>query len=259
MSLARLKWIYRAWRYRRLLEPHEVRLLLQQLRPGDIAVDVGAHKGAYTYWMRRAVGAGGRVVAFEPQPLLARALAALAAESGYTNLRVENLALSSSAGTMTLTVPGEPTSPGASLEPPAGVAGGVAWTYPVSVTTLDAYFAGAERRRIRLVKCDAEGHELEVFRGGLELLTEVRPRLLFECERRHRASGSVDEVFRWLADLGYRGYFIDRGGAHDIAGFDPGRHQSDSRARDYVNNFLFLPPPGDAPTPLRGARSEAAA
>jgi len=259
MSLARLKWVYRAWRYRRLLERHEIRLLLQQLRPGDIAVDVGAHKGAYAYWMRRAVGAGGRVVAFEPQPMLARALAALAAESGYTNLRVENLALSSTAGAMTLMVPGDSTSPGASLEPAAGVAGTARRTYPVSVTTLDAYFTGDDRRRIRLLKCDAEGHELEVFKGGRELLSEVRPSLLFECERRHRASGSVDEVFRWLADLGYRGYFIDRDGAHDIAGFEPGRHQADSGDRDYVNNFLFLAPSADAPDESPAARPGAAA
>jgi FkbM family methyltransferase len=239
MTLARLKWIYRAWRYRRLLDPQEIRLLLQHLRPGDIAVDVGAHKGAYAYWMRRAVGAGGRVIAFEPQPMLARALAALAAESGFTNLRVENLALSSSAGTMTLTVPGESTSPGASLEPAAGRV--PARAYPVAVTTLDDYFSGEERRRVRLLKCDAEGHELEIFKGGRRLLSEVRPCLLFECERRHRRSGRVEEVFGWLSDLGYRGYYIDRAGAHDIAAFDPERHQADSGGRDYVNNFLFLP------------------
>jgi FkbM family methyltransferase len=254
VTLARLKWIYRAWRYRRLLERQEIRLLLQHLRPGDIAVDVGAHKGAYAYWMRRAVGAEGRVVAFEPQPLLARALATLAAESGFTNLRVENRALSSSAGTMALSVPGESTSPGASLEPAAGAGGPPRRTYPVAVTTLDTYFTGDDRRRIRLLKCDAEGHELEVFKGGRRLLAEVRPCLLFECEGRHRSSGSVDEVFRWLADLGYRGFYIDRGGARDIADFDPSRHQADSGARDYVNNFLFLPPAAAQPaTPAEAA------
>jgi FkbM family methyltransferase len=238
MSVTRLRWLYRAWRYRYRLEPREIGLLSRQLRPGDTAVDIGAHKGAYSYWMRKAVGASGAVYAFEPQPVLATRLAALVVEVGYRNVRVENLALSSAAGTMTLTVPGSGTSPGASLEPGAGRSTGI--TYPVKVTTLDAYFAGPERDGIRLIKCDAEGHELEVFRGGQALLEQARPVLLFECEQRHRR-GSVAEVFGWLQERGYRGFYIDRDGPQDIEGFDPGRHQARSGEPGYVNNFLFLP------------------
>lgn len=73
MNLGRIRWLFRAWRYRYRLERREITLLLQQLRPGDWAVDVGAHKGAYTYWMQRAAGATGQVFALEPQPLLADA------------------------------------------------------------------------------------------------------------------------------------------------------------------------------------------
>jgi hypothetical protein len=72
------------------------------------------------------------------------------------------------------------------------------------------------------------------------MLTEVRPCLLFECERRHRKSGRVDDVFSWLQAAGYRGYFIDRGGARDIGEFDPVKHQSSTNDPGYVNNFLFL-------------------
>jgi len=50
-------------------------LMLEQiyraaLRPGDIAVDIGAHEGRHTLPMARAVGPSGSVFAFEPcQPL----------------------------------------------------------------------------------------------------------------------------------------------------------------------------------------------
>ena len=40
------------------------------IRPGDVAVDVGANKGSYLRWLSRAAGPG-KVVAFEPQPQLA--------------------------------------------------------------------------------------------------------------------------------------------------------------------------------------------
>ena len=59
MDLLHLKWIFRALRYRYRLEPQEIRLVQRHLVAGAVAVDVGAHKGAYTWWMRRAVGETG--------------------------------------------------------------------------------------------------------------------------------------------------------------------------------------------------------
>lgn len=239
MDFRHLKWIFRALRYRYRLERQEIRLVQRHLAAGAVAVDVGAHKGAYTWWMRRAVGETGKVYAFEPQPVLAGELQALAAGGGYRNVIVENIGLSSAAGRMTLHVPGGATSPGASFEPAAEGAR----SFEVDVTTLDAYFDAEEARRIRLLKCDAEGHELEVFKGARRLLAEAEPCLLFECERRHRRSGSVEEVFNFLEGLGYRGWFVDRQGCVDIEKFDPEVHQARSGAPGYVNNFLFLKPP----------------
>lgn len=237
MTIDNFKWIYRAYRYRLKLEPQEISLLLRYLNPGDVGVDVGAHKGAYTYWMSRAVGAQGRVYAFEPQPVLAGGLKSLAARRA-PNVVVENLGLSSAPGTLTLKVPGGDSSPGASFEGGDAAEGGQ--SYPVSVTTLDCYFEAQPDRPVRLLKCDAEGHELEVFRGGSGLLAAHHPCLLFECERRHRPSGRVDDVFAFLEDIGYRGYFIQRSGPQDIDRFDPDLHQAESGAPGYVNNFLFL-------------------
>jgi hypothetical protein len=64
----RLRYLYRAYRYRYRVDPAEMRFMCERLQPGDIAVDVGCFKAAYTYWMRRCVGATGSVAAFEPQP-----------------------------------------------------------------------------------------------------------------------------------------------------------------------------------------------
>ena len=49
----------------------EIRALVEAIRPGEAAADVGAHKGAYLPWLSRAAGPDGRVYAFEPQPDLA--------------------------------------------------------------------------------------------------------------------------------------------------------------------------------------------
>lgn len=57
----------------------EMELLRRSVRPGDFAVDVGAHAGQYAISMAALCGPEGRVVAFEPDPaaraLLSRAIA----------------------------------------------------------------------------------------------------------------------------------------------------------------------------------------
>ena len=57
----------RADKYRRRSDPGGIRFLLETLRPGDTALDIGAHKGGYAYWMLKQVGKDGKVYAFEPQ------------------------------------------------------------------------------------------------------------------------------------------------------------------------------------------------
>ena len=67
LFLEKYKWVTRAWRYRLKVEKHEINFLIKHLKPGQIAVDIGSHKGAYTYWMSKYVGKYGRVYSFEPQ------------------------------------------------------------------------------------------------------------------------------------------------------------------------------------------------
>jgi FkbM family methyltransferase len=236
--LERLKWHYRAWRYRLKLEKQEIRWLRRLIQPGDCVVDIGAHKGAYTYWMRRAAGSEGQVFAFEPQPRLAALLRRLHRGAGCRNVVIEAMGLSSKPGTLTLKVPGRDTSPSASFEDTedSRLHG---HRVPVPVTTLDAYLGGRPRIRISLIKCDAEGHELEVFRGARQVLLRDRPHLLFECETRHLAGGRPEDVFAFLQELGYRGYCLGKQGVFGTDRFDAALHQAYTGDPETVNNFLF--------------------
>ncbi len=237
---------YRAWRYRLKLDRQEIGWLRRVLRPGDMAVDVGAHKGAYTYWMRRSVGAEGRVLAFEPQPALAAYLEEAVSAFRWKNVTVENLGLSSAPGHLKLFVPGEGPSPGATLVE-AGAEPG-ATPLVVAVDTLDAYLERLGLHHpVRLIKCDAEGHELEVFRGSERTLGESRPMLLFECEARHDPDRPISRVFAFLEERAYRGSFYWRGSRMPMTAFRPEVHQMVGR-RPYINNFLFVP---EEASPLR--------
>src|SRR5215475_12694629 len=90
----KLKYLYRALRYRFRVDPAEIRFVRQSLQPGQVAVDIGCHKGAYTYWMRRRVGPSGAVYAFEPQPKQVAYLRTTFSTLGYDNVELVPMALS---------------------------------------------------------------------------------------------------------------------------------------------------------------------
>jgi FkbM family methyltransferase len=153
----------------------------------------------------------------------------------WTNVHVEEAALSSGPGERTLHAPGSGPSQRASLV----VERADERRYGVRLRGLDEFLAGRpEARPVALIKCDVEGHELDVFRGAHNVLSRDRPRLLFECEARHDRSRSIHDVFTYLLELGYRGSFFWRGERRELGEFDVAMHQVPGR-RHFANNFAF--------------------
>ena len=207
------------------------------LGPGDVAVDAGAYKGGYTYWMRQEVGDSGRIFAFEPQPELAAFVRRMVGAFGWSNVHVEEAALSAESGERTLHAPGPRPTQDASLVGALSAQG--TRRYTVSAQGLDAFLeASGFEGRVGLIKCDVEGHELDVFRGAEHVLRNDRPLLLFECEARHDPARPVSAVFRYLEALGYEGSFFWKGALVDVRQFDVEMHQKLGR-KPYANNFVF--------------------
>jgi FkbM family methyltransferase len=239
-----MKWryCYRAFKARYRDEKSELASALAFIRVGDTVADIGANKGAYLYWLQKAVGGDGKVFAFEPQPSLARYLKSVCAAMRWENVFVRDCALSDTVAVRTLHVPGAADSPGASLEMPADAAGGR--SYECQTDTLDRQLHGVDK--ISLLKIDVEGHELNVFRGAREILAQHAPALLFECEARHLRQHTMQDVFSFLENFGYTGEFFSPDGLRPLAEFNLSRHHKQIGARfwdapDYCNNFLFTP------------------
>ncbi len=238
-----LAFYYRALRYRYRVDPQEIQFLSKNLKRGEVAVDIGCHKGAYLYWMKRAVGAKGRVWGFEPQRKLYDYLQEhVGHKPGIT---IEHLGVSDQPGELSLQVPisKRGTSPGASFSAPNL---GESRVEQVQVVTLDNYFAELDQP-IRFLKIDVEGHELSVLKGAQQILSQHHPTILMECENRHLAQGSVADVFGYLLDLGYQGQFFGGNGLQPLAEFDAAMHQQQGEGRfweaaGYVNNFAFHQP-----------------
>jgi FkbM family methyltransferase len=235
------RYLFRTYKARYRDQRGEFQAILPALRRGDVAVDVGTNKGAYLYWLRRAVGAEGRVVAFEPQAALAEYLRGVVGAFHWQNVKVEECALAEAPGQGTLYVPGDGVSPGATLS--AGVLEHQAGqSLTCQIDTLDRRLANAGR--VAVLKVDAEGFELPVFRGGAAILQRDRPLILVECEARHLRTHRMEDVFAFLAGLGYAGEFFSPQGLRPLAQFDARIHQKQAGERfwdapDYCNNFLF--------------------
>ena len=242
----RLRFLYRAFRARLRDEKLEIAAFRQALRKGGLGLDIGANKGAYLYWMRRAVGPEGQVYAFEPQPSLYAYLKRIGELMSWKNVSIEPFAITNRTGKIRLIVPAAEgkSSPGAKLQNgSASVLEAAEEEYQVEclAKTLDSI---PFDRPVSFVKCDVEGHELQVFQGGRNLLSKDGPALLFECEARHLQGHTMEDVFEFLNNLGYRGFFFAGGEILPVADFDPDIHQRRNRVRywdqkTYYNNFFF--------------------
>jgi FkbM family methyltransferase len=147
------------------------RRLQEIVRPGMVCLDVGANIGIYSVEMSRATGPTGRVVSFEPDPLLFASLQENTANPPGGSITCHCLALSDQAGTAHL-VSGGYNSGDNHL-----VAEGGEGT-EVSIARLDALDLGP----IDFVKIDVQGWEPCVLGGMQGILTsQQKPlRLLME-------------------------------------------------------------------------------
>lgn len=157
-------------------EPHVERCIRQLLRPGDVAVDIGANLGYFTAVMAQSVGASGRVVALEPVPDTFERLQLGAALNGFAQVTALQLALGEADGRAEIAF--DPRFAGsASIHRQAG---GGAVSREVGVRPLDDLLRELAVEHPSLLKIDVEGHELAVVRGALETIARARPAIIVE-------------------------------------------------------------------------------
>jgi FkbM family methyltransferase len=169
---------------------------ISSLKPGDVFLDVGGNLGMFTIFAAKAVGPGGRVIAFEPESVAFSRLKANVELNGLRNVTALQLALSNSFGTKTLIL-GEPDALSQSAH--IGDRGGNSESIETAI-----YDGLAQRRALpvpRVVKMDIEGHETAALRGMAVTLSNPSCQALF-CELHPQfwptsvSEGEVDVLVR---------------------------------------------------------------
>jgi len=203
-------------------EADVARYLGQAMRPGQCALDIGAHIGVYALQMARWTAPGGRVIAFEPNPETAEILHRHVIMNGFErSVRVERMAIGRVPGVSSLFgAAGSGTSRLGRPNPQSQESGTVERTVPLQ--TVDAYCA-AHGVNPDWMLIDVEGYELDVLAGAretiarrgsaLSIVVEFHP-TLWEMSGASRAGvealvASIGRVARGLT--GQRDPFVDYG------------------------------------------------
>jgi len=158
-------------------EPHVRQCLRVLLSPGNVFIDIGGHIGYHTVLGASLVGAGGRVFAFEADPEnFARLRDHLGAFPWATAV---NQAVWSSTGTVTFERSSEPGESGwGTLTTVRDLKRGE--HFAIDTISLDDWLSESKIGCISAMKVDAEGSEVNIFRGATKLLDSVRPTVIFE-------------------------------------------------------------------------------
>jgi len=185
--------------------------LKEQLKPGHVFFDVGAHHGWVSMWALPLVSNEGSVVSFEPSPANLSVLDWHRSRNKFSQWEIVRQAVSavdakevefflvdtgdSPMNSLTSGVPGTPLMDGRDIRKTS-----------VHTITLDT-FCSERSLRPDLVKIDVEGAELLVLRGAAKLLSHSRPIVVLAIHPYWLPAGqSTREIFELLSGYGYTMY-----------------------------------------------------
>lgn len=208
----------------------------------NIAVDVGANYGLYTYPLSKLYN---KVIAIEPNKEVTKYI-----RNSTGNIDVYNIALSDKIGMKYINIPIYKKTPLFGL---SSISNYVNYIYKdefsiekrnINVNSLDNLCIN----NVDFIKIDVEGHEYEVLKGAEKLIKRDKPIILIEIEQRFYYDLLIAEIFNWLISHEYEGFYIYNRRLLPLKKFDTYRNQTAylnsngkiTNIHHYVNNFFFI-------------------
>jgi FkbM family methyltransferase len=170
--------------------PDEVSVFDMVLRPDDVAIEVGSNIGALTVPLAQRCK---KLYAFEPHPENMTLLRTNIDQNDLTNVKTFMVAIGDHDGHISL-----PT-----LDDLGNIdieRDNKGKAYTISLHRLDDYYW---EEKIKFIKIDAEGSELDILKGASGLIARDRPIMYIENDRKEKSP----ELVGWLIDNGYTMYW----------------------------------------------------
>lgn len=181
----------------------EINLFRQIVREGDTVIEAGANIGTHTVFLSRAVGASGKVLAFEASRHTHQLLCANMALNECLNVHAIQKAIGSANGSALFPVM-DPSLPGNFGEASLRGAATAAAAEEVAMQSIDALAL----ERLDFVKADIEGNELALLEGAADTLRRLRPVVYLEIDCANgKPTGNRDELVDFLESRGYAAFY----------------------------------------------------
>jgi len=187
-------------------EKKEWQFVQKFLKSGMVFFDVGANQGFYTLLAAKKVGPQGKVFAFEPVPREFKNLKWNIFINGLQNVKVETQALGYQDGFTNMFYCLNGKGSYSSLQPPSEKVKARRKVIKVPITSLDRYIQRNNILSIDFIKIDAEGGEFDILKGGVTVLSKLRPVLMCEVsdKRTEQWGYSASEICDFVKKYKYR-------------------------------------------------------
>lgn len=189
-------------------EPAFTYIVENEVKPGMVALDLGANIGYVTLMMAERVGSTGTVYAIEPDPRNYKVLTKNVTANGFSGfVTTEHLGGSNVTGSMKFYQSEHSNLGGMDKSDFTSRA------VEVPVARMDDYFK--DKKAPNFIKMDIEGHEVEVIDGMYETLKNAPSpvKILMEVHPKFYSKEHDFEVpLRRLAEMGFRSKYLITGG-----------------------------------------------
>jgi FkbM family methyltransferase len=217
-----------------------IKYLKNIIHDGDLCFDIGANRGEVTYYISLLAGNNGRVISVEPVSKARALLENTVEKFNLTNVEVFPIALSNEAGVFEMFVPkvnGVHIFALAELEKNDNKPTKEGYHEKVKVDTLDNIVKRISPAKLSFIKCDVEGHELEVFQGGKETINKYKPVVfaeIWECKQRVKNGKITSDLIEFFEAHGYKTRIIYNKTIREA--------DADIIKNNKIQDFFFFPP-----------------
>ena len=188
-------------------EAAEIKFVKDNVTNGNVFIDIGANIGLYSLTASQSVKKSGKVIAFEPFLNNYKLFKNNIAFNGFTNIIVENQAISDSNKQITLFYNTKDDN--------LGMASSYLSEYThsemINAISLDQYVADHKIAAVDFVKIDIEGGEYIALIGMKNILSNCNPILLIEMDEGILSSTPYrkEDIIGYLNGFGYEMFYID--------------------------------------------------
>lgn len=197
-------------------QPALTALLRDHTSPGAYCVDIGANLGFYALKFARWSGEGGRVAAFEANPIMADRVRENVEINQFQHVDVVQCAVHDNVGELEFFVS---ASPGKSSLYHNHISD-VAQTVNVQTITIDTYVAQHNWSSLDVMKLDIEGNDCRALLGAKQSLTQFRPFVAFEYWF-STPQAIVHELASLLNTLNYTVEYLKLDGTRQLCDWQP--------------------------------------